>query len=89
MEIQELLDEIDATHPGIIGRKVPEPVATALLRAAFQVVRKQVEKVDEGQVQIKGLGVFRVKSVERGEGKDRVTRKVVSFRFKQGEQPAG
>jgi hypothetical protein len=87
MELQELLDEIDAARPGVIGRKVPEKVAAALVRAAFEVVRKQLERTPEGPLKIKGLGVFHVRQVEKGEGAERVKRRVVQFRYKAPEKP--
>jgi hypothetical protein len=88
MEFQELLDEIDAVHPNVIGLKVPEKVAAGLLRAAFQVVRKRVRSVEQGEVDIQGLGVFLIKKVERGEGPERVTRRVVNFRLQQPKPPS-
>jgi hypothetical protein len=81
VELQELLDEMDAIHPNVIGLKVPEGVAAGLVRAAFRVIHDQLRDVDEGQVAIKGLGTFRVRKVKKGEGTDAGTRKVVIFSF--------
>jgi hypothetical protein len=80
MKLRELLDEIDAARPGVIGLKVSEPLALALLRAAFQVVLAKVESTTEGALPVEGLGVFRVRNVE---GKDGVTRPRVTFAFKR------
>jgi hypothetical protein len=48
VELQELLDEMDAIHPNVIGLKVPEGVAAGLVRAAFRVIHDQLHDVDEG-----------------------------------------
>jgi hypothetical protein len=85
MSLQELLDEIDAVHPGVIGLKVSETLATVLLRSAFQVIRAKVESIPEGELQIDGLGLFRIRNVQ---GKDGVTRPLVTFGFKRRTEAA-
>jgi hypothetical protein len=80
MKLQELLDEIDAARPGVIGLKVSETLATVLVRTAFEVVRAKIESIEEGEVPIDGLGMFRVRNVQ---GKDGVSRPLVTFAFKR------
>ena len=82
MEIQELLDEIEVARPGIVGGKVPQKVAAGLLLAAFEVLCKRLDAIEEGELRVKRLGVFHVKQVEKGEGAERVKRKLVRFRYR-------
>jgi nucleoid DNA-binding protein len=83
MDENQLLEVIKAERFGLFGKKLTDKTATALLRAAFRAVREQVQNAEEGPLKINGLGTFRIKYVERGEGAERVTRKVAIFRFKQ------
>jgi hypothetical protein len=89
VELQELLDEIDAIHPNVIGLKVSQGLAAGLVRAAFQVIHKRLRDVDEGRVAINGLGVFYVRKVAKGEGAGAGTRKIVIFGFPGIDKPAG
>jgi hypothetical protein len=81
LDLQELLDRIDALQPNVIGLKVPERLAAAVVRAAFQVIQNELRNAGDGQVPVTGLGVFRVRKVEKGEGAEAGKRKVVIFSF--------
>ncbi|OGA74814.1 MAG: hypothetical protein A3G81_16820 [Betaproteobacteria bacterium RIFCSPLOWO2_12_FULL_65_14] len=89
MDLEELVARVDKARPGLIGLKVPPRVAATILRLAFQAIREELGRVDEGVVPVAGLGTFRVRSmVEMDEG-ERVTRKVVAFRYRQDDRLPG
>jgi nucleoid DNA-binding protein len=83
MDEGKLLAVIKAERPGLFGKMLTDKAATALIRAAFRAVRDEVQNTEEGALKINGLGVFRIRNVQRGEGEQRVMRKVVTFGFKQ------
>lgn len=80
LNTKELVAAIAAAEPGTIGEKMRPKLATHLLRSAFGIIQAEVEKAGDGTLKVGGLGVFRVRTVERGEGSERVTRRVVKFR---------
>lgn len=59
MNLQELAAKISEAHP-----KAPQPLVTQLLRTTLKTLRSEIEGVDEGALNVVGLGVFRVRNVE-------------------------
>lgn len=89
MDLEELVARVDKARPGLIGMKVPPKAAALILRFAFEAIREELNRVDEGAVPVAGLGTFRVRSmVEMDEG-ERVTRKVIAFRYRQNDRLPG
>ena len=79
---QVLVEAIKASRPGLFDVSVTEKTAGALLMQAFDLIQERLNEVQEGEFMITGLGTFRVRCVERGEGDERVTRKVINLRLK-------
>ena len=80
MKFNELLIKIDEIEPNLLGNPASKKNAKSLLRYAFNIINKEVEKIDEGDLIFSGLGKFKVKTVDR-KNKDGevVARKVVRF----------
>jgi nucleoid DNA-binding protein len=89
MELEELVAKVEAARPGLIGLQVPPEVAAAILRLAFQAIREELHGVEEGVVHVAGFGTFRVKSVVEMDGDERVTRKLIAFRYRQNDRLPG
>jgi nucleoid DNA-binding protein len=83
MTFKEILAEIKAKRPELLGDGLSDEKAILLLRTAFRVVGGRLRREKDGRVPIQGLGTFRVRSVARGEGRDRVSRRMVSFKSRQ------
>jgi nucleoid DNA-binding protein len=79
MDFKEILAKIKAKKPELFSDGLKDETAISLLRVAFRLVEMRVNREKDGRVAIRGFGTFRVKIVARGEGRDRVTRRVVSF----------
>ena len=78
MNIQELLDSAKAEVPALKG--LQDTKAIALLRYAFRQVAQQLAATEEGELEVQGLGRFRVKKVEREKDGEKVAGKRVIFK---------
>jgi hypothetical protein len=59
VNLQELAAKISEAHP-----KAPQPLLTQVLRTTLKTLRHEIESVNEGALNVVGLGVFRVRNVE-------------------------
>jgi hypothetical protein len=89
MDFNEIVRHIESSHPGLIGMKVPRTVAIAMLRAAFLAIREELNGIEEGPLAVAGLGTFVVRNIEQTQGNERVTRRVVGFRYRQDDRLPG
>jgi nucleoid DNA-binding protein len=78
----DLVGSIKARSPGLFDTDITDETASALVTQALEVIREHLGDAQEGEMQIKGLGAFQIRQVERGEGDARVTRKVINLRLK-------
>jgi len=83
MDLKEMLEEIKAKKPELFSDGLSDEKAISLLRAAFRLVGRRVNQEKDGRVTIRGFGTFRVRNVARGEGRDRVSRRVVNFKSRK------
>ena len=74
----EIVEKIRATNPAVLG-KMNDKVAAQLIRSALSEIRKQLTAVNEGVVEVNGLGNFRVKHVEKEVDSAKVAIKRILF----------
>jgi len=87
MKLQELVDGAREAVPAL--KDIPEKKALALLRHVFGQVRQQLAGTDEGEVEVQGLGKFRIAQVEKKKDGEKVVRKRVAFaagKIKEGKK---
>lgn len=87
MDEEQLLEIIKAENSDLFGGTLTDETATVLLRAVLRTVRERVRGIEEGRFSINGLGIFRVRRVERAEQEERIVRKVVNFSLQQVADP--
>ena len=60
----EIVDFLRLEQPQLLG-KMPDKKAAGLIRAALALVSRRIDALEEGFLQVAGLGVFRVRRVAR------------------------
>lgn len=60
----EIVDFLRLEQPQLLG-KMPDKKAAGLIRAALALISRRIDALEEGLLQVAGLGVFRVRRVER------------------------
>lgn len=77
MKPSEIVRSLKVAQPEVLG-EVLNTRATAIVRAAFELVAKQIEEQSEGPVVIPGLGRFNVRLVQvTKDGNQQVTKRVM------------
>ena len=79
MNLKEIVKNARAENESAFG-KVNDKRAVQILRAAFKQVNSQLDSAKEGNLIIRGLGRFAIKTVEREKDGVKVTRRRVTFR---------
>ena len=84
----EIVDFLRLEQPQLLG-KMPDKKAAGLIRAALALVSRRIDALEEGFLQVAGLGVFRVRRVAREKDGQKVMVRQVILRKGMPRQAAG
>ncbi|MDO9106918.1 MAG: HU family DNA-binding protein [Methylovulum sp.] len=79
MKAIEIVEIIKQSNANLLG-KLTDKEAAKILSLAFAELGKQLGSTTEGPIKIPGLGVFKIKQVEREKEGQKVTVKRIGFR---------
>ena len=85
---KELVELIKSEKPAVLG-KTTDKKAARIIRKAFNQLAKQIESTDAGDIRVRGLGRFRIKTIEREKDGQSEKMKRVYFRAKPLQKKAG
>jgi len=78
MKPNEIVELIKKSNPKVLG-SLPEAKAAGLIRVALAQLGQHIVALNEGAVNVPGLGNFKIKQVEREKEGQKKTVKVVAF----------
>lgn len=86
MNPNEVIEALKKSNPNIIG-KLSDSKISAIIRSTLMIVAKQVTEAEEGTVRVPGLGVFKVRNVEREiEGEKKEGKRILFVPAKEREK---
>lgn len=80
MNANEIVEKIRAESPALLS-KIDDKVATRVVRATLAEIGKQLSQVEDGAVNLPGLGRFRIKQVEREKEGEKTAAKRIRFKI--------
>jgi hypothetical protein len=78
MTIVELANALKCSTKG--AADVPDRLLVALISGVYQQINEAIDRMDEGVLNIQGLGQFRMRQVVRDKDGDSAKRKLVVYR---------